>query len=154
MKNIAMTLSRFTRLENLLNLAFIMQARADGVSLSDIQQEYGVSRRTAERMRDSLCNVFYVEQMETGERIKKWKIPYGKLNPMINFNAEELSELQRAIDMFRRDHIPEDARHLRQISNKISALLKPAVKRRVETEIEVLNEAEGLALRPGPHPQN
>jgi DNA-directed RNA polymerase specialized sigma subunit len=42
-----------------------MAARPQGVTIKDIEAEYGVSRRTAERMRDSLINIFpQIEELE------------------------------------------------------------------------------------------
>ena len=43
---------RFEQAENLLKLAIWMQSTAEGVSTTDIAEEFNVSRRTAERMRD------------------------------------------------------------------------------------------------------
>jgi len=45
---------RYSRQEDLLRLAVMMQGSAEGVSIADIEQTFGVSRRTAERMRDAV----------------------------------------------------------------------------------------------------
>lgn len=45
---------RFEKLETLLRVALDMRGNAEGMSLTDIEREYGVSRRTAERMRDAI----------------------------------------------------------------------------------------------------
>ena len=45
---------RYARQEDLQRLALIMQGSAEGISLSDIEREFSVSRRTAERMRDAV----------------------------------------------------------------------------------------------------
>lgn len=49
---------RYARQEDLLRLAVMMQGSAEGISISDIEQTFGVSRRTAERMRDAVLRAF------------------------------------------------------------------------------------------------
>ena len=39
---------RFEKSEQLLHLAMLMQVSTEGVCLNDIQEEFGVGRRTAE----------------------------------------------------------------------------------------------------------
>lgn len=49
---------RHSRQEDLLRLAVRMQGSVEGVSVSDIGQTFGVSRRMAERMRDAVLRAF------------------------------------------------------------------------------------------------
>ena len=49
---------RYSRQEDLLRLAVMMQGSAEGVSIADIEQTFDVSRRTAERMRDAVLRAF------------------------------------------------------------------------------------------------
>ncbi|WP_353144428.1 hypothetical protein [Paracoccus sp. (in: a-proteobacteria)] len=51
-------LMRHSRQEDLLRLAVMMQGSVEGVSVSDIGQTFGVSRRMAERMRDAVLRAF------------------------------------------------------------------------------------------------
>ena len=47
-----------------------MQAKAEGVSLTDIEEEFNVGRRTAERMRDAIGRLIpEMYEADTGERI-------------------------------------------------------------------------------------
>ena len=48
---------RYGRQEDLQKLALMMQASAEGVSLKDIEGEFRVSGRSAERMRDAVRNI-------------------------------------------------------------------------------------------------
>ena len=41
---------RYARQEDLQKLALMMQGSAEGVCLPDIEREFGISRRTAERI--------------------------------------------------------------------------------------------------------
>src|SRR5271165_5483473 len=45
---------RFEKLETLLRVALDMRGNAEGLSLADIERDFGISRRTAERMRDAI----------------------------------------------------------------------------------------------------
>ena len=49
---------RYARQEDLQKLALTMQGSAEGISLADIEIEFKVSRRTAERMRDAVRNAY------------------------------------------------------------------------------------------------
>lgn len=49
---------RYTRVSDILDLLVFMAHATLGVSINDIENRYSVSRRTAERMRDSLLNIF------------------------------------------------------------------------------------------------
>ena len=141
-------------LENLLKLAFTMQGRADGVSLQDIQQEFQISRRTAERMRDSLEQLFNLIDVDTAERTKRWRLASGMTNALIQISAEELASLERAIESFKHDDMLEHAGNLDNLYKKLLVLIKDKEKRRIETDLEILIESEGFASRPGPRPKN
>ena len=144
---------RYEKADNLLQLALDMQASRSGLSLQDIQQRHEVSRRTAMRMRDAVLRNFpQAEEVPTSEKVKRWRIPTGRLNRLIDFSAEELADLEAAIALLKRENLPGQANSLWRFSNKLKALMRPDVARQVEPDLEVLLQAEGLAMRPGPKP--
>ena len=49
---------RYSRISDILDLAIFMSSKIQGVTISEIAERYNVSRRTAERMRDSLTCIF------------------------------------------------------------------------------------------------
>ena len=64
---------RYSRVSDIISLLILMQSKLNGVSLADIQEEFYVSRRTAERMRDSILNIMpQIEEIETDDRCKRW----------------------------------------------------------------------------------
>lgn len=131
-----------------------MQAARGGLSLGDIESKFGVGRRTAMRMRDALLRNFpQVEEVETGDRTKRWRVPTGTLDRLIAFSAAEMAALESAGRLLERDNRTNDAAELAGLSAKLRALMKPDVARKVEPDLEVLLEAEGLAARPGPRPR-
>lgn len=144
---------RYEKADNLLQLALDMQASRVGLSLADIQERYDVGRRTAMRMRDAIVRNFpQTEEVETPDRTKRWRIPSGKLNRLIDFSAEELADLDAAIALLKRENLPDQAHSMTKLSNKLRALMKPEKIRQIEPDLEALLEAEGIAMRPGPRP--
>jgi len=142
---------RFEKLETLLRVALDMRGTAEGLSLEDIQHSYGVSRRTAERMRDAIERVFpQMEQANPGEVPKRWRIRSGVLGNIIGFSVEELAALTTAINLARRENLQETASRLEIVSAKLRSLIQPQAARRIGPDLEILTEAEGTAMRPGP----
>ena len=142
---------RFEKLETLLRVALDMRGNAEGLSLSEIERDYGVSRRTAERMRDAIERVFpQMEQANPGELPKRWRIRAGALSNLIGISAEELAALNTAVGLVRREAMAEPLARLETLSSKLRAMIHPDAARRIGPDLEVLAEAEGMALRPGP----
>lgn len=145
---------RFEKAENLLQLAIDMQASRVGLSLQDIQERFGVGRRTAMRMRDSVIRKFpQAEEVQTSEKVKRWRIPPGVLDRLVSFSAEELADLEAAVALYRRENLEARAVALQALADKIRALMRPEAARKVEPDLEALLEAEGIAMRPGPRPR-
>jgi len=145
---------RYEKADNLLQLALELQAARSGLSLADIVEKFQVGRRTAMRMRDAVLRNFpQTEEVETGDRTKRWRIPSGTLDRLVAFTAEELAALKSAVNLLERDNREDEAAELATLAAKLKALLKPDVARKVEPDLEALLEAEGLAMRPGPRPR-
>lgn len=145
---------RYEKFEKLLRLAMDMQGRRAGVSLADIQEGMGVSKRTAQRMRDAILRTFpQADEVETGERTKRWTIPTQLFDRLVGFSAEELAALKTAADVLRRDNMLDQAECLEAIATKLQAIVRPAAARKIDPDLEALLEAEGLATRPGPRPR-
>lgn len=145
---------RYEKADNLLQLALELQAARGGLSLADIEEKFGVGRRTAMRMRDAVVRNFpQTEELEVDGRSKRWRIPSGTLDRLVSFTAGELAALEGAIRLLDRDNREGEAAELATLGAKLRALLKPDVARRVEPDLEALLEAEGLAARPGPRPR-
>ena len=87
---------RYSRVSDILQLLILMQSKPLGVTIYDIQEEFGVSRRTAERMRESITNILpQIDEIETNDRIKHWGFTGGYLKEIITFTPEELANLEK-----------------------------------------------------------
>ena len=146
---------RFDKATNLLDLAQDMQASRIGISLEDIQSKYGVSKRTAQRMREAVVQVFpQAEEAPSDEVFKRWRIPAGTLNKLVAFSADEIADLESAIAILDRENLRGQAKSLRSIEKKVRLLLSPVNYRKIEPDVDALIEAEGIAMRAGPRPVN
>ncbi len=141
----------YEKTEQLLDLAIWMQSSREGVSLKDIMNRFGVSKRTADRMRDLILLRFpQTVEVDSDTREKRWYIPQGTLKDIIQFNADELSCLNIAKEALQKSHLHAKATELDGIINKIKASIKSDTFRRIEPDAEELMRAEGIACRPGP----
>jgi predicted DNA-binding transcriptional regulator YafY len=142
---------RHEKAENLLLLAMEMQAARGGLTLDDIAERFAVGRRTAMRMRDAVMRAFpQAEELSGDDRKKRWRIPAATLDRLIAFSADELAAMEAAANLMADANRPDLAVLLGDLSQKLKALMKAEVRRRVEPDLEALMEAEGIAARPGP----
>lgn len=145
---------RHEKAEHLLTLALRMQGSRMGVSLADIMEAFDCSRRTAMRMRDAVLRAFPAAEEMPGEgQIKRWRIPSGTLDRILDLSAEEFAVLDMARKLLDRDNREAEASMLGALALKLRAVLHASTLRRVDPDLEALLEGEGLALRPGPRPR-
>jgi predicted DNA-binding transcriptional regulator YafY len=136
----------------LLHLARLFAAEPAGISLDEIAEKFAVGRRSAERMRDAVAEVFpQLEEIE-GERPKRWRLPNGLSGVFREPLADELAALRGVAHRLEREGVKNSATLLESLASKIEASLKPARRRMLAPDVEALLEAEGFASRPGPRP--
>lgn len=87
---------RYSRVSDIIDLIIFMLSKLNGVSLNDIQERFNVSRRTAERMRDSVLAILpQVDEIETEERCKRWGFTNYSLNELVSFSNEDIAFLEK-----------------------------------------------------------
>ena len=144
---------RYERLKDIVKLAIRMQGLRGGVTLDEIQTEFGVGRRTAERMRDAVEWAFGpLEIADGGDNKRHWRLRSDALRRLAPLSAEELAELESAAETLERTGFEARAAALRELHTKLRAAQRTDSLARVEADIEALVQAEGLAMRPGPRP--
>ena len=144
----------YDRAADVVRLAIRMQGSGRGLTLDDIQREFEVSRRTAERLRDAVEDVFGpLETVDTGEAKRHCRLRTRTLRHLISISAEELAELSAAADALDRTGLAERAVMLRRLDDKLRALLEAEALSGIEPDVQALTESEGLAMRPGPRPR-
>lgn len=143
---------RYEKVARLLELARELASNADGLTLDEMAARLGAGRRTAERVRDTLWQVFpQMEEIQEG-RHKRFRIPGGLDGFMQQPSAEELAELDTAIRSLETGGGQARAGLLRSLAGKIRSAQRPSMRRRVEPDLEALSVAQGLTLQAGPRP--
>lgn len=145
---------RYEKMSLLLDLALEMRARRYGMSLKEIEDRFGVAHRTAQRMRAALEWRFpQMEEVESDGPEKRWRIPPSNFDGLIAFTPDELAAIDLAVRVLQRDNRTSEAASLAALAAKLRSSLKPAAAERFEIDLEIMLEAEGLAMRPGPRPR-
>ena len=147
-------LVRYEGLTNIVKLAIRMQGLRGGMTLDEIEDEFVVSRRTAERMRDAVQEAFGVlDLVDRGDSKRHWRLRSDALRRLVALSADELAELGSAAETLERTGFEARAAALRELDTKLRATLHTEGLERIEADIEALVQAEGLAMRPGPRPR-
>ena len=142
----------YKKTDDLLDLVIKMQSSREGVSLNEIAEQFNVSRRTAERMRNLIITRFpgqyEVRRDENG--IKRWYIPQAHAE-YIEISAEEISFLEMVKKMLRNKNMTDKVEILDRLIDKVKAqAMTKCTYKNVDVDASVLMEAEGFACRPGP----
>jgi predicted DNA-binding transcriptional regulator YafY len=144
---------RYARADRLIQLALEMQAARGGLTLTDIEQRFNVSRRTAIRMRDAVIAAFpQADEVPSNDRAKRWRLEGGPARLLSPTTAEDLQAIDNAVAVMEQMNLPGEADALRGVSARLKAGMTAELMRRIEPDLAALAEAEGLALRPGPRP--
>jgi len=136
----------------LLELARHLAASAEGLTLDEMADAAGVGRRTAERMRDALADVFpQLEETPDGPS-KRFRIPGGLDGFFQSPTTEELLELSKAAAALRTGGADSRAGALESLERKVRAAVRSATLRRMAPDMEALVRAETIAVQAGPRP--
>ena len=133
-----------------MGLAIRLQGSHGGLTIADIQEEYSVSRRTAERMRDAVEAAFgplHEVEVDSGDRRKHWRLQSRALHPFISISPEELADLEATAAGLGRTGLAE---RLRSLAAKLRAASRQHSPEEFEAAMQTLMEMEGLAMRAGP----
>jgi predicted DNA-binding transcriptional regulator YafY len=142
---------RLKKTANMLQLAFNMATRPNGVTLQEIEQEFNVKRRTAERMRDCLIYAFpnQIEELfiNDGSNTKHWGFKTtGSMSPALSLTAEDILNLERLERTATSEQIKKG---LQGTIGKLKILSKKTIGS-VESQIESILRSEGYAVRQSP----
>ena len=140
----------YGRAIDIIDLAVHMQAVRGGVTIAEIKERLGVSRRTAERLRDAVDVLFGLEEVVTADSHKHWRLQSRGLSPLIRITPQELAELALAAELLQGTGQPERAARLQDLEAKLRALARQRAKPDLDAELEALMSAEGQAVRAGP----
>ncbi len=144
----------FTKAEQFLDLATMVSSRRSGVTLDDICDRFAVSLRTAQRMMRALEARFpEVDTIQDDEGRKRWRMPGGTVRDLVNISADELASVDLGIHHLERANQIAEARSLKNIREKIMAMIPRQRIARLETDYDAILEAQGFVARSGPRPK-
>lgn len=141
---------RYERVGDLVRLAIRLQGSRGGLTIADIQEQFSVSRRTAERMRDAVEAAFgplYPVEVDSGDRRTHWRLQSRALHPFISISPEELADLESAAGSLGRTGLAE---RVHGLAVKLRAASRRHSPEEFDAAMETLMEAGGLAMRAGP----
>jgi predicted DNA-binding transcriptional regulator YafY len=138
-------MSRLTKAEQIIELAMLFQNSFRGLAIEDIQAHFECSRRSAERMKALLFDMFpdKIEEVPTSDKKKRWRFVKGTMNALISFTADDFANLEYL------KGLSHKARHkdLDELISKIKALTPQKNLRALDTDISAILESEGFAVR-------
>ena len=143
---------RQEKLALLIELARRLAGSAEGLTLDDMAEACGVSRRTAERMRDTLGALFPQMEEIPDPPSKRFRIPNGLEGFAQTPTAEELLELTKAATALRRGGAAPRATELENLERKIRSAMRNTTLRRLAPDVEALVRAEAIGVQAGPRP--
>ncbi|MBO6088480.1 WYL domain-containing protein [bacterium] len=141
--------SRLRKAEEIIELAIMFQNSFRGLCIDDIKEHFECSRRSAERMKKVLFDIFAdkIEEVPTFDKKKRWRFIKGTMNSLITFNAVDFANLE-----YLKGLSNDSTRKLEldELIAKIKALTPQKNARALETDIDAIMESEGFAVRQYP----
>jgi predicted DNA-binding transcriptional regulator YafY len=145
---------RHEKLADGLRLILLLSGTRTGRTLNELAQEFGVGRRTIERMLAALREVCgELEQVPSDEAQKRWRLPASPLARALPLTAAEVAELDLAARRLKAEGLAERAALVRGTAEKLRAAMDARALQRAEPDVEALLANEGIAMRPGPRVQ-
>lgn len=144
---------RYKPSQRLLRLALMLAGTRTGLTLDEMASNLEIGRSTAERLRDSLAELFpQLDHWDDEERKRRWRLPGGALAGVAEPRPESIAAVEAVAREYTSRGEADRATLLRDAATTLRALMRPAALLRAEPDIEALMQAEGIAMRPGPRP--
>ena len=139
-------MSRQEKLNELLDLALVLQNSYCGVTYDELQEMYGFNRRRLERMMSVISEQFgdKLETVEnTTDRKKHFRFKKGTINPLISFTSDDFSNLEQLKGLINDEN---RRKNFEKLISKIKSI-NPKNSNSLETDISCLLEMQGYATR-------
>ena len=139
-------MSRLNKAEQIIELAMMFQNSFTGLCIDDIQKHFECSRRSAERMKTLLFEMFpeKIEEMPSLDKKKRWRFVKGTMNSLISFSVDDFANLEYLKGLSNDEN---KKKQLNELILKIKALTPQKNARALENDIEAVIESEGFAVR-------
>lgn len=139
-------MSRLNKTEQIIELAMMFQNSYCGLCIEDIEHHFECSRRSAERMKALLFDLFpeKVEEVPTSEKKKRWRFIKGTMNALISFTADDFANLEYLKGLSNDDN---KRKELDELIAKIKALTPQKNLQSLDIDVSAIMESEGFAVR-------
>lgn len=135
-----------------MELARRMAASAEGLTLDDMAHDLGIGRRTVERMRDAVLQLFPAAEEVSDPPYKRWRIRGGLSAFEQAPTTPELVELTKAAQALRAAGEGGRAAALESLERKLKSAMRSTTLNRLAPDLEALVRAETIAVQAGPRP--
>lgn len=143
---------RHDKARALIDLGRLLAGSAEGLTLDEMAAAVGVDRRTAERMRDRLWDLFPQMEAVPDPPTKRFRIPSGLDGFLQAPTTDELTALEGAAAELEASGSRLRGAALRSLEAKILSALRAPIRRRIAPDLEALVQAEAIAVQAGPRP--
>lgn len=139
-------MSRLNKTEQIIELAMMFQNSYCGLCIEDIEHHFECSKRSAERMKALLFDLFpeKVEEVPTFEKKKRWRFVKGAMNALISFTADDFANLEYLKGLSNDEN---KRKELDELIAKIKALTPQKNLQSLDTDVSAIMESEGFAVR-------
>ena len=139
-------MSRLNKTEQIIELAMMFQNSFCGLCIDDIQNHFECSRRSAERMKALLFDLFpeKVEEVSTFDKKKRWRFVKGTMNALISFSANDFANLEYLKGLSNDENKKKE---IDELIAKIKALTPQRNLHSLDTDVSAIMESEGFAVR-------
>lgn len=139
-------MSRLNKTAEIIKLATILQNSYCGKTLDEIADDFECSRRSAERMKALLEELFpeKLEEVQCNDKKKRWRFKKGTMNFLVSFTSQDFANLEMLKKI-----IPDSAKQkeISELIEKIKVLNPQKNSRALDTDISAIMETEGFAVR-------
>lgn len=143
---------RHEKAKVLLKVARVLAGSAEGLTLDEMAGIAGVGRRTAERMRDALEQLFPQIEVIEDPPSKRYRMSGGLDGFIAAPTAEELAALGTTAAALRASGNHDRAAAITSVETKIRAAMRTSALRKLVPDMEALLHAETVAIHAGPRP--
>ncbi len=143
---------RHEKASRLLQMARLLAGTAEGLTLDELAERLDVGRRTVERMRDAVREVFPQLEELDDPPTKRFRIPSGLDSLFQAPTADELVALRTAAEALHAAGAHARAAALQSLEQKILSATRAPTRRRLAPDLEALLQAETIAVQAGPRP--
>ena len=139
-------MSRLNKTEEIIELAMMFQNSYCGLCIDDIKEHFECSRRSAERMKALLFDLFpeKIEEVQTSDKKKRWRFIKGTMNSLISFSADDFANLEYLKGLSTDENKQKE---LDELIAKIKALTPQKNLQTLDTDVSAILKSEGFAIR-------